>query len=85
MRPFGWSVTVRPGVGLWAGVELVAPVARAVSEALMARGVLAKDTHATTIRLAPPLTITAEEIDLLADALAASIDEVLPVPAVTTG
>ncbi len=64
-------------VGLWAGVELTAPVARAVSEALLARGVLAKDTHATTVRLAPPLTITEEEIDLLVDALAAAIDEVL--------
>jgi ornithine--oxo-acid transaminase len=67
-------------VGLWAGVELVAPVARKVSEALLARGVLAKDTHATTIRLAPPLTITEDEIDLLVDALAGALDEVLPSP-----
>ncbi|MEX0836104.1 MAG: aminotransferase class III-fold pyridoxal phosphate-dependent enzyme, partial [Nitriliruptor sp.] len=66
-------------VGLWAGVELTAPVARAVSEALLARGVLAKDTHATTVRLAPPLTITEVEVDLLADALTAAIDEVLPI------
>jgi ornithine--oxo-acid transaminase len=72
-------------IGLWAGVELVAPVARRVSEALLERGVLAKDTHATTIRLAPPLTITAEEIDQLADALAAAIDEVLPVRVGTGG
>jgi ornithine--oxo-acid transaminase len=72
-------------IGLWAGVELVAPVARAVSEALLARGVLAKDTHATTVRLAPPLVITAEEIDLLVEALASALDEVLPVPAVATG
>jgi ornithine--oxo-acid transaminase len=68
-------------VGLWAGVELVGPFARPVSEALLARGVLAKDTHATTVRLAPPLTITAEEIDLLVDSLAAAIEEVLPVEA----
>jgi ornithine--oxo-acid transaminase len=66
-------------VGLWAGVQLVAPVARAVSEALLRRGILAKDTHATTIRLAPPLTITAAEIDQLGAAMAAAIDEVLPV------
>jgi ornithine--oxo-acid transaminase len=65
-------------VGLWAGVELVAPVARAVSEALLARGILAKDTHATTVRLAPPLTITEAEVEALADAMAAAIDEVLP-------
>jgi ornithine--oxo-acid transaminase len=65
-------------VGLWAGVELAAPVARAVSEALLRRGVLAKDTHATTVRLAPPLTITAEEIDQLGAAMADAIGEVLP-------
>jgi ornithine--oxo-acid transaminase len=65
-------------VGLWAGVELAAPVARAVSEALLRRGVLAKDTHATTVRLAPPLTITAEEIDQLGAAMAEAIEEVLP-------
>ena len=29
----------------------------------MERGVLAKDTHDTTLRLAPPLTVTAEELD----------------------
>jgi ornithine--oxo-acid transaminase len=65
-------------VGLWAGVELAAPVARAVSEALLRRGVLAKDTHETTVRLAPPLTITPDEVDQLARAMAESIDEVLP-------
>jgi ornithine--oxo-acid transaminase len=68
-------------VGLWAGVELVAPVARQVSQALMARGVLAKDTHATTVRLAPPLVVTPADIDHLADAMAAAIDEVLPLDA----
>jgi ornithine--oxo-acid transaminase len=33
-----------------------------VCEALLARGVLAKDTHGSTIRLAPPLVITPDEI-----------------------
>ncbi len=77
--PAGQVAAVR-SVGLWAGVQLVTPQARAVCEALLARGILAKDTHATTIRLAPPLVITADEIDTLVDALAASLDEVLPVP-----
>jgi len=51
--------------GLWLGIELVpgAPTAREASERLMERGVLAKDTHDTTLRLAPPLTVTAEELD----------------------
>jgi ornithine--oxo-acid transaminase len=42
---------------------------------LMARGVLAKDTHGTTIRLAPPLTITADEIDWALEQLAAVLDQ----------
>lgn len=65
-------------VGLWAGIELVAPVAREVTEAMLGRGVLAKDTHATTIRLAPPLVVTEVEIDLIVDVLAAAIDAVVP-------
>jgi ornithine--oxo-acid transaminase len=42
---------------------------RAACEALLTEGVLAKDTHGSTIRLAPPLVITSEEIDLAVDAL----------------
>ena len=43
--------------GLWAGVDIDPAIAtgRQVCEALMRRGVLAKDTHGSTIRLAPPL------------------------------
>ncbi len=50
--------------GLWAGVDLAPELAtgREVSEAMLARGVLVKDTHGTTIRLAPPLVVTADEI-----------------------
>ncbi|GAB2812646.1 ornithine--oxo-acid transaminase [Actinocorallia aurea] len=50
------------GRGLWAGLHLDRK-ARPVSERLMELGVLAKETHETTIRLAPPLTITREELD----------------------
>ncbi|MBB5080211.1 ornithine--oxo-acid transaminase [Nonomuraea endophytica] len=68
-------VTVR-GRGLWAGVDIDPSLAtgREVSKALMARGVLAKDTHGSTIRLAPPIVISEEDllraVDLLADAIA---------------
>ncbi len=50
--------------GLWAGVDIDPAVGsgREICEALMARGVLAKDTHGSTIRLAPPLVI--DEADL---------------------
>jgi ornithine--oxo-acid transaminase len=53
------------GRGLWAGIQLVpeAMPARRRCEELMRRGVLAKDTHESTIRLAPPLTITDDELE----------------------
>ncbi|WP_026413972.1 ornithine--oxo-acid transaminase [Actinomadura oligospora] len=54
------------GRGLWAGIELSGP-ARPVSERLMELGVLAKETHDTTIRLAPPLMISQEDLDWALD------------------
>jgi ornithine--oxo-acid transaminase len=50
--------------GLWAGIDIDPSLAtgRQVSEAMLARGVLVKDTHGSTIRLSPPLVI--EEDDL---------------------
>ncbi|KOV57121.1 ornithine--oxo-acid transaminase [Streptomyces sp. MMG1121] len=50
--------------GLWAGVDVDPAVGsgREISERLMREGILVKDTHGSTIRLAPPLTITAEEL-----------------------
>jgi ornithine--oxo-acid transaminase len=57
--------------GLWAGVDIDPELAtgRQVSEALMHRGVLAKDTHGSTIRLAPPLVITEGDVDFAVGAL----------------
>lgn len=53
------------GRGLMIGVELHSDAggARPYCEKLMASGILCKDTHAHTIRLAPPLVIQREEID----------------------
>jgi ornithine--oxo-acid transaminase len=53
------------GRGLWAGIQLApdAMPARARCEELMRIGVLAKDTHESTIRLAPPLVIADDELD----------------------
>ncbi len=52
------------GRGLWIGIDLApeAGDARTVCERLMERGVLAKDTHETTVRLAPPLVVTREDL-----------------------
>lgn len=53
------------GAGLWIGIELheSAGGARRFCEALMERGILCKGTHVHTIRIAPPLVITREELD----------------------
>jgi ornithine--oxo-acid transaminase len=51
------------GRGLWAGVEFVSMSGREASERLARLGVLTKDTHGTTIRLAPPLVISEEDLD----------------------
>ncbi|MFV0137349.1 ornithine--oxo-acid transaminase [Streptomyces sp. HMX87] len=50
--------------GLWAGVDVdpALGTGREVSERLMREGILVKDTHGSTIRIAPPLTITEEEL-----------------------
>jgi ornithine--oxo-acid transaminase len=52
-------------IGLWAGVQLKpeAGGARKYCYALKDRGMLCKDTHVDTIRLAPPLVITKEQLD----------------------
>ena len=53
------------GKGLFIGVEIdpARASARAVCERLMTHGILSKETHETVVRLAPPLTITREQID----------------------
>jgi ornithine--oxo-acid transaminase len=62
---FPMGVTAVRGRGLWAGIDVDPRVGtgREICERLMRLGVLAKDTHGSTIRLAPPLVITADEID----------------------
>jgi ornithine--oxo-acid transaminase len=61
----GGAVDAVRGRGLWAGVDVnpARGTGREISEALMERGLLVKDTHGSTIRLAPPLVITREELD----------------------
>ena len=55
-------ITEVRGRGLWIGVVLNT-AARKYCEALKDEGVLCKETHEKIIRIAPPLTITREEID----------------------
>ncbi|QCB95439.1 ornithine--oxo-acid transaminase [Cellulomonas shaoxiangyii] len=66
-------------VGLWAGLD-VAPgltggpaSGRELCERLLARGVLAKDTHGATVRLAPPLTVEVPDLDHALDELTTAL------------
>ena len=63
--------------GLWAGLELKAEAggARKYCYRLKDRGVLCKDTHVDTLRLAPPLVITKAQLDWAVDQLAAVLEE----------
>lgn len=58
------------GRGLLIAIELY-DRARAVAEALLDHGIVAKNTHAHVLRIAPPLVIGRTEIDLIADGLGA--------------
>jgi ornithine--oxo-acid transaminase len=49
--------------GLWAGVDVIGRTGRDVSKGLLKRGVLTKDTHGSTVRIAPPLTISEEDLE----------------------
>jgi ornithine--oxo-acid transaminase len=66
--------------GLWAGIDIVGRTGRDVCEGLMRRGVLAKDTHGSTIRLAPPLVIDRADLEWAVEQLRAELES--PAPAV---
>jgi ornithine--oxo-acid transaminase len=65
------------GMGLWAGVDIDGRLGtgKQLSRALATRGVLVKDTQGSTLRFAPPLVITADEIDWAVEQLATVLDE----------
>jgi ornithine--oxo-acid transaminase len=71
------SNTIRDvrGRGLMLAVELhpEAGDARRYCEALQSRGILAKDTHGHTIRIAPPLVITSDQVDWALEQIGATL------------
>lgn len=73
----GRGVVAVRGAGLWAGIDIDPALAsgREVCEALMRRGVLAKDTHGSTIRLAPPIVVDRADLDWAVDQLDAVLGE----------
>ena len=73
----GSGVLAVRGRGLWAGVDIDPAIGtgKQVSLRLADRGVLVKDTHGSTLRFAPPLVITEEEIDWAVNGFAAVLAE----------
>lgn len=71
----GHGVTAVRSRGLWAGVD-IEPSRMSGREAchrLLAHGVLAKDTHGSTVRLAPPLVVGEAEVEILLEAVARTV------------
>jgi ornithine aminotransferase len=68
----GAGVVAVRGMGLWAGVDIdpALGTGKQITLKLAERGVLVKDTHGSTLRFAPPLVITAAEIDWAIDQFA---------------
>ena len=73
----GHGVLAVRGLGLWAGVDIDPELGtgKQLSLLLADRGILVKDTHGSTLRFAPPLVITAEEIDWVVDQFAEALAE----------
>ncbi|MBT2445763.1 ornithine--oxo-acid transaminase [Streptomyces sp. ISL-43] len=73
----GGAVTAVRGRGLWAGIDIdpARGTGREISEKLMELGVLVKDTHGSTIRIAPPLVISKEDLDWGLDQLRSVLAE----------
>lgn len=71
----GSGVVAVRGRGLWAGIDIdpANKTGRELSMALRDEGVLCKETHERTLRIAPPLVITREELDQALDSLAAAL------------
>ena len=69
----GHGVVSHRVAGLWAGIDIDPAIGtgKEIAKAMAARGVLVKDTHGSTIRFAPPLVVTDDEVATAIGALAA--------------
>ena len=61
----GDGVVSARSIGLWAGVDVDPSLAsgRRLCERLAEHGVLVKDTHGSTVRMSPPLTIDEDDLN----------------------
>lgn len=64
-------------VGLWVGIDFNpdATTGREVCEIMLENGVLLKDAHGSVVRVSPPLSATATDIDFLCDALGKTLEK----------
>ena len=64
------------GRGLFAALEVAQPVAaRELVERMIGHGIISKETHGTVVRLAPPLTISVDEIDFAVERITRAFDD----------
>ena len=63
--------------GLWAGIDVEPALmsGRELCERMLAKGVLVKDTHGSTIRLAPPLVIEQADLEWMVEQLGTVLAE----------
>ncbi len=63
--------------GLWAGIDVDPALmsGRELCERMLTRGVLVKDTHGSTIRLAPPLVVDEADLVWMTEQLADAVGE----------
>jgi len=63
--------------GLWAGIDVEPSLmsGRELCERMLARGVLVKDTHGSSIRLAPPLVADHEDLEWMTEQLGKVLTE----------
>jgi ornithine--oxo-acid transaminase len=73
----GDGVLAVRSIGLWAGVDIdpALGTGRRLCELLAQRGVLVKDTHDSTVRLAPPLVIDEADLDHAMDMFSAALSD----------
>ncbi|MCY7326178.1 MAG: ornithine--oxo-acid transaminase, partial [Microbacteriaceae bacterium] len=76
-RLIGHGVVAVRASGLWAGIDIDPALAtgREVCERLLERGVLVKDTHGSTIRLAPPIVVEPQDIDFALEQIEAVLED----------
>ncbi len=76
-RLVGQGLLAVRGRGLWAGIDIEPTLmsGRQMCERLMTQGVLAKDTHGATVRLAPPLVVGPEDVEWLVAKVSAVLQE----------